>query len=253
MKTRLGALAVMTSVMVCLSVLSCSDESVVETDSNVANTNFAAEESFYEKIDLAAQVRLIVDGISGGITIAAVAGSDSIVVAGVRRVRSESVQDAEAYLDSLAVNIVDSANEVSVETVQPKKTYGRNCDVEYDVVVPGDFDLDIDNVNGQIVLDDIAGDLDVDLVNGQVDAEVTMAPGGVIDIDVINGGIELNIPKSTSAQFSAEIVNGSITMSDLVLQDPVSTSVSLRGTLGLGDGTIALDLVNGTISVVGFD
>ena len=44
-----------------------------------------------------------------------------------------------------------------------------------------------------------------------------------------------------------------IRMSGLVLEGPVSTSVSLTGTLRLGDGTIVLNLVNGTISVVGFD
>jgi hypothetical protein len=250
--TRGGVVFIVLAAM-WLSFMSCADESVVDSNNNVTNTDFAAEASFRQRIDVAAQIRLTLEGVSGGITVTEVAGSDSIVIAGVRRVRSESIQDAEAHLESLEVIISSSADEVSVETDQPVRSYGRNYEVNYDIVVPAGLDLDIDNINGQIVLEDITGNIYVDLVNGQVVAEVTMPAGGTIDIGVVNGEIDLNIPKTTSSEFSAAIVNGSINMSGLVLQDPVSSSVSLTGTLGLGDGTISLNLVNGTISIVGLD
>ncbi|MFH1313131.1 MAG: hypothetical protein ABIJ00_07850 [Candidatus Eisenbacteria bacterium] len=253
MRTTPAGRLLLVMVLMWLWFLSCADESVVDSNNSVANTNFAAEASFHQRIDVAAQIRLTLDGISGGITVTAVAGSDSIVIDGVRRVRSESIQDAETHLESLTVNIGDSATEVAVETVQPEKSLGRIYEVHYDIVVPAGLDLDINNINGQIILEDMTGNVHVNLVNGQVVTEATMPSGGMIDVNVVNGGIELSIPKTTSSEFSAALVNGSISMSGLVLQDFVSTSVSLTGTLGLGDGTIALNLVNGTISVEGFD
>jgi len=108
------------------------------------------------------------------------------------------------------------------------------------------------NVNGQVNLDEIIGSASVSLVNGQIVAEVTPPKGGIISMSVVNGGIDLDIPQYTSAQFSASVVNGTISMYDLVLIGLVSTPTSLTGTLGTGEGTIALSTVNGSISVSGF-
>jgi len=91
----------------------------------------------------------------------------------------------------------------------------------------------------------------VQLVNGQIQAKVTLPTDGVIAMSTVNGGINLNIPQSTSAEFSASVVNGTIS-TDLILINLVSTPTSLTGTLGTGEGTIALSTVNGSISVWGF-
>ena len=72
-------------------------------------------------------------------------------------------------------------------------------------------------------------------------------------MSVVNGAITLGIPKSTSAEFSAAIVNGYINVSDLTLYDSQSTTHSLTGRLGAGEGTISLMVTNGTIAVVGQD
>ncbi|MGB2989370.1 MAG: hypothetical protein WBC98_05380, partial [Candidatus Zixiibacteriota bacterium] len=64
--------------------------------------------------------------------------------------------------------------------------------------------------------------------------------------------IELDIPQNTSAEFSATVVTGTISISDLILQNQVSTPGSLSGTVGSGEGTISLNVVTGSVSVKGF-
>jgi len=75
---------------------------------------------------------------------------------------------------------------------------------------------------------------------------------GTINLNLVTGNIELDIPQNTSAEFSAAVVTGTISISDLVLQNQVSTSGSLSGTLGNGEGTISLNVVTGSVNVQGF-
>jgi len=89
-------------------------------------------------------------------------------------------------------------------------------------------------------------------VNGQITAKITLPLNGNIGMANVNGNIDLEIPTNTSAEFSAGLVNGNITITNLVLQNQVSSSTSLTGTLSNGEGTIALTTVNGNISATGF-
>ncbi len=237
----------------------------------VDNTDFAAEESFYQRIEFANQARLRLEGISGNIAIKGIVDSDSIIVSGTGRVRSESTEDAEDHLPLLEVRIRDLATEVAVRTQQPSQPEGRLYEVDYEIVLPAGMeveannvngtitvddisaDVDIANVNGQIVLRDIAGSVDAAVINGQISGEVTLPPDGTIDMDVTNGIIDLEIPVDTSAEFYASIVYGEINiLGNLDLQDAEITNMSVTGTLGAGEGDIRLAVVTGIINVTGF-
>jgi DUF4097 and DUF4098 domain-containing protein YvlB len=193
------------------------------------------------------------EGISGAVAVTEDSDSDSIVIAGTRRVRSESEEDAEEHLDELEVSVQDLSDEVFVKTTQPDLTQGRSYEVDYEILLPAIVDVDITHVNGQVVLNDMVGDAFVDLVNGQIDGDVTMESGDTIDMNLVNGTIDLSIPKTTSAEFSASVVNGYISDTGLVFHDRQSTSHSLTGRLGGGDGKISLTVTNGIISVTGLD
>jgi DUF4097 and DUF4098 domain-containing protein YvlB len=240
-------------------------------DDDITSSNpFDAEESFSLKVDAAGVTVIDVNGINGGIVITGSATADSITVAGVKRVDAETQEAADTWLDSLEVQVTEASGSVAVTTVQPTATQGRNFVVDYEIVIPENVrvvienanggiavtaleaPVDIDNANGAILLDDIVGNVTVDLGNGAVSADVTLPASGQIDITVGNGDIELSIPDTTSAEFSAAVGNGTITMVGLTLQNQVSTSTSLTGTLGAGDGTIQLSTGNGTITVTGF-
>ena len=253
MKTRGVRIALGLTLGLCLLWVGCGDDNGAGSNGVVDNTDFSAEADFYFRLDLGSHDALRLEGISGEVNIADVAGSDSIVVAGVRRVRSESAQDAEEHLPLLEVSVQDLSDEVLVETSQPEQSNGRSYEVDYEITLPAVMGLDITDINGQVILDDITGDVQADVVNGQIAGDVTIATGGSLVMSVVNGAITLGIPKSTSAEFSAAIVNGYINVSDLTLYDSQSTTHSLTGRLGAGEGTISLMVTNGTIAVVGQD
>ena len=93
----------------------------------------------------------------------------------------------------------------------------------------------------------------VDVINGSIESTVVLPTNETIDLFATNGSIELNIPISTSAEFSATVGIGQINVSNLNILDTISTNRSLTGTLGIGEGSIALSTANGNIDVIGFD
>ena len=237
----------------------------------VGNQNFLAEASLNLDLDATARTTFRVEGINGNIDVVGVAGTQTFMIRGERQVRSESVADAQGYLDRLEVVVTELGNEILIRTVQPQNTGGRNLVVNYELSVPArlvaqllnvngnvtvqlmDSTVTVININGNVTLDDILGDQMVTLVNGNIESQTpVLSLGGVIDLETVNGNVVLDIPQSTSAHFSAHLVNGTITVSGLVLLNPVSTLTSLTGRLGGGQGIIDLRTVNGNIHASGF-
>ena len=237
----------------------------------VANQDFLAEVSLNIDLDATARTTFRIEGINGNVDVVGVVGTETFMIRGERQVWSESVADAQDYLDRLEVVVTELANDIVLRTVQPSNTNGRNLVVNYELTVPArliaqlvningnvtaqlmDNTVSVTNINGNVTLDDILGDQNVMLTNGNVVSQTSiLAPGGVIDLETVNGNVTLDIPQNTSAQFSAHLVNGTITTSGLVLLNPVSTVTSLTGTLGGGQGIIDLRTVNGNIRATGF-
>jgi DUF4097 and DUF4098 domain-containing protein YvlB len=269
MKNKSSKLVLFIILMLSVLLIHCSKKSVDSTD-NVDNTDFIATESFSFRGEIENQTRLRLEGINGNIAITGSSQTDSVIISAQKYVGSESTQDAQAHLSELHVSVTETANEIIVKTIQPDETRGRNYGVDYEITLPQDFtvlvtnvnggisitsiyeSISVVNVNGQVILTDISGSASVSLVNGQIQAEVTLPIGGTIVMATVNGGISLDIPETTSAAFSASVDNGNIQLSNLVLNSPVSTTNSLTGILGSGEGNISLTTVNGGIYVTGF-
>ncbi len=253
---------------VALGGVACDDD--ILGGDQVSNTNFVAEESFSFRLAAGNQTLVTLEGINGNIDFVGVAGSDSFIVEFVRQVGSESIEDAEAHLVELSVEVSDLGGELRIRTDQPQQTGGRNYVVNYKVTIPSDLmvnvaningniditsisdDVAVGNVNGNITLEDILGEAAVGLLNGNINAEVTFPSGGAIDMATVNGNITLDIPESSSAELTASLTNGSISLSGLDFQEIESSATLLRGTIGGGDGEITLATVNGNIQVRSF-
>jgi hypothetical protein len=193
------------------------------------------------------------------------------MIAAIKRVQSDSAEDAEAHLQELEVIVQDLANEVRVDTIQPIDDGGRNYIVDYTITLPNFLETHVENTGGTVTLDSINNDVTVinvggnitlrnilgsaviDLVAGTIEGEVTLPLNGVIDMETVTGDIHLAIPVNTSAELSAAVFLGSISVTNLVLQNEVITSTFRSGTLGSGQGTITLEAGTvGDISVSGF-
>jgi DUF4097 and DUF4098 domain-containing protein YvlB len=251
-------------------LLGCGDDGPVDSDHDVRNTDFVAQETVSFQVVVTDQIRLKLEAINGNVSIAGVTEANSVDVIGEKRVGSDSMEDAQEHLLELEVNVQDTADEIVIKTIQPQETHGRSYVIDYTITLPSDLEVSIENgngvvtieainnlvsvmnINGLVDLNEIFGSTQVALVNGQIESEVTLPLDGTIGMTTVNGMIELHIPQSTSAEFSASVGNGAISISNLDLKDQVSTSTSLSGTLGEGQGTISLGTGNGNIIVVGF-
>lgn len=265
--TKLVFLVLLAASFICIT---CSSDKTVDSGGDVNNTDFVAKESFSFRVDVTTHSRLRLEGVSGTVTITGESGSDSVLITGERRVGSESMQDAEDHLPLLQVTVREVGNEIYVKTTQPEQTHGRSYVVDYTITFPEGFVVSVDHVTGivsinsvknsvfvnhvtgQVLLDEISGSAVVSLVTGEIEAEVILPEDGTINLNLVTGNIELDIPQNTSAEFSATVVTGTISISDLILQNQVSTPGSLSGTLGSGEGTISLNVVTGSVNVQGF-
>ncbi len=240
----------------------------------MSNTNIPASDDLsIDPVDAEGRDLFSLIGVNGNITINGSSPDNSVIIAGTKRVRSESFEDAQAHLADIFVDVdlEKDQSAVFVETIQPECTGGRNYIVDYTITLPSNLLVLVENFNGNVTINNIDNDVSVVLFNGDVnllqingsasatlfngtiDAGVTLPVGGEIKFDVANGAIDLSIPVNTSAEFLASTVNGSINLSqNLVLNPVLQTPNSLEGTLGAGEGTIDLEVDNGDINVSGF-
>jgi len=258
------------------ALIACSTLAVIagcgstESSNIVANQNFTATAVIDQDIDMTGLVRVRVEGINGNIEVAGAAGTETLHLGGERKVRSESVADAEAHLAVLQVEVVTTLSEVVIRTVQPQDTEGRGYEVDYQLTVPNRLAsilttingnigvtatqniVSVNGTNGNVAFADIAGDVFVNIVNGNVGGRTSLILNGTINLETVNGNVNLDVPVATSADVTASVVNGGITIIGLQLQDEVSTPMSLFGRLGAGEGAIRMATVNGNILLQGF-
>jgi hypothetical protein len=216
--------------------------------------DYIVDGEFSRNVPVAGQSRIRLDSVNGEIVVTGQPDATSVTVAAELIVGSNvSLLDAEISLDRLKVLVTDRFDEISVQTVQPMKTEGRQYVVNYHITVPRDLSVEVTQVNGHVTVEDIEGSLFVGLVNGSIDGTVTLPAGGEITLSTVNGDIDLRIPASTSAELSALVEFGAVTWDNLDLQNAVHLNRSLTGTLGGGAGLVELETGNGNIVVTGFD
>lgn len=269
MKNKSGKYSIIFVILTSIVLSSCSSDGDGGV-SVVSNTNFEAVESFNFVVPVTNHTLFTLIGVNGEISINGTAGANSVTITGIKRVLSESVEDAQAQLQNLTVNVQDLVNEIRVETIQPAISGGRSYIVNYTVTLPRFLKNNVTNVNGIVTLDSIDNDVTVvnmngtatltnitgsataTILNGQIQGAVTLPLNGIIDMTTLNGNIDLEIPVNTSAVLSASVTVGTITTQNLALQISTSTPTFLRGTLGNGQGTIKLEAKQiGNITVTG--
>ena len=233
---------------------------------------FFAYETFTIELPIVNQMSIWLEAVRGDIEIEGHVDANSVIVTAEKRVGSDSLEDAEEHMDELKILVADQIDEFLIQTLQPENPQGRKYVVVYYITLPSNLEIEVtltngdigvldvqnsvmvDTVNGDVFLSNIFGNAVVDLTNGSINSTVALPSNGEIRMSTDNGNLDLSIPTSTSAEFSATVGGiGEIIVSDLDITDSLSTSKSLTGTLGDGEGSITLSTVNGNIEVIGFD
>jgi len=260
-------------------LLSCSGGGGSGPEFNVSaggfkpsDPDFTVEKTFEDEFPVENHNIVNVEAINGEVVVTGQSGAQRVMVTAHLSVSSDSQEDADLHLDDLDILVTEGTNEILIQTLQPESIFGRKYLVEYDIIVPSSFEVvasqangtvaifdiqnsvEISNGNGDVLLYSVVGGVTADVENGRIEGTVVLPVNETIDMAINNGGLELSIPTTTAAEFSATVNGiGEIVVSDLDITDSLSTSNSLTGTLGNGEGSIALSTGNGKIEVIGFD
>ena len=241
---------------------------------------------------IAAGGSFALENVNGAVTLESWDRKD-IAVEAIKAIKSGSRERAQMYLDQLKVVVDTQPNRVKIVVRYPRSTnnlfgwlFGSSAKgwVDFKIKVPRELDLDVENVNGSIVLSGVRGDLkiatvngavtvarasgkiDVETVNGGLDireafGEISASTvnGGIsasfsdvsgsANFSSINGGIDLTLPRTSRATFDFETLNGRV-ISDLPT-DPPASKHRLDGRLNGGGARIHASTTNGSIEVTG--
>jgi DUF4097 and DUF4098 domain-containing protein YvlB len=141
--------------------------------------------------------------------------------------------------------------------------------MHYTVRAPAGVTVDVETVNGAVMLrgidtpasvETVNGTIDFDgvgahhleTVNGKIRAAFSQANwNGTLDVSTVNGSVDLSLPGSLAAEIRGETVNGRIDVGDFeVTISGRWGPKSFHGTIGGGGGrVINIETVNGAITL----
>ena len=139
--------------------------------------------------------------------------------------------------------------------------------VRFTVRVPAGVTFIGRTVNGEVEAMRLNGDVDVSTVNGSANFSTTgsgrahTVNGSIrgemgradwsdtLEMKTVNGSITLTLPSTLNTDFRASTVNGDISTDFPITVVGKVTRRKMEGTIGGGGRTLALDSVNGSITL----
>lgn len=216
-----------------------------------------------------------IKGVNGDVR-AEPSGSNEVEVEAIKTARRDNPADVR-------IEVVPHAGGVTICAVYPSRdgakpnecapgsggrmnVQNNDVTVRFLVRVPAGVTLVGRTVNGEVEANRLNGDVDLHTVNGSVTFSTT--GGGRAEtvngsihgemgradwsdtnsFNTVNGSIVLRFPDSLSADVRASTVNGDIT-SDFAISTSRVSRRRLEGTIGGGGRTLALESVNGSITL----
>ncbi len=205
---------------------------------------------------------------NGRIEIAATDG-DAIEVVAERVVKASTDDRAREVLDGFEIRETASANHVRLDSRSTGMSLGINRMVHYTVKVPRSTNVRIDTTNGDVQVNELAGELRVEATNGRIvgnglanGAEVDTTNGAVslsfaklgaqgIACETTNGAITVTLPPDADADLSARVTNGRVSVEGLDVDFTEESRRRMDGRLGAGGTRVRLQTLNGEIRVRG--
>lgn len=139
--------------------------------------------------------------------------------------------------------------------------------VDYVVAVPAGVSVDARTTNGSVVVADATSEVVArtvngsitlggsgrrmrgETVNGSVRARLDAWPAGAaVALKSVNGSVTALLPDAASAEVALQTTNGRV-RSDFAVASTKENRRTLRGTLNGGQGRIALETVNGSVTL----
>lgn len=230
-------------------------------------------EEFHRTYPLAANGRVSVENLNGGVRVA-VWDRNEVRVDAVKRAYKQE------RLDEAKIEVSASSESIRIKTSYPdfdqhftddqRGRLNNPATVDYSITVPRRARLEsVDLVNGSLEVDGVEGDVKASSVNGRVVARgllgvaklstvnggleatfVNLDPARPISLNSVNGPVVLVIPSDSNAVVRAGTVHGAISNEfGLDVQHGDYVGHELYGQLGAGGPQIKLGNVNGRIAI----
>ena len=198
--------------------------------------------------------------------------SDSARVLVVKAIKIDRVRknDLDKPLDYIEINIDTSGDRINISSEIHK---GKNfisfslsaVRINYELIVPPNMDISIDNTNGDINMTGFSSTAELDVTNGNVKAERFSGKGTVditngtlegsldstrgMNISVVNGSVKLGLSKSFTGTVDADVTNGKITNENLQFTNVQAEKKSFKGYIVNPEPVMKIDVTNGKISL----
>ena len=164
--------------------------------------------------------KVIVDNVDGSIHVTGYAGSEVRLVAH-KRLRADSSETAEQARRDVKLDISQDANTVRFYVDGPfrcrdggihiDRNPGYEVKYDFELQVPHDTATDLKTVNdGQIAMDNVAGDYKVDNINGGIEMTEISGSGKVY---ALNGRVKVLFRENPRAKSSFGSLNGEVRVS----------------------------------------
>ena len=221
------------------------------------------------RITSAGRTAISIENVSGRINVRKTTDTLGYITVSAVKTSSVKYDEQDRPIDNVNIKIDTSGSEVKIET-EITGTFGffkknNSGKVDYDIKVPADLKVKVENVNGMIIISGIANDieaenvngiisvfgcrglLDLSSVNGSITCNLDSVTAGV-NIDVVNGSIKVGGLRGIDADVNASTINGRVKFNDLVFTNVNAEKKSLSGVLGSGGSDIQVSAVNGSIT-----
>jgi len=180
---------------------------------------FGATSEMDKSYDVKPGTELHIEVVNGDIEIMP-SGNDKIEIHAVKKTKKEAKE-----LDKVEI-IITPGTEIEIKTKYLKEN--AEVSVDFTIKIPKNIvELDIENVNGDILVKGVACDASLETVNGEINIEKMK---GTIEIELANGDINV---KDTEHVTDIELANGTI-------------MVELKS---ISDDGLDIKIANGTVKV----
>ncbi|MEO8210337.1 MAG: hypothetical protein ABI840_07225 [bacterium] len=237
---------------------------------------YTKTETVTHQISTDGKKKIKLDNINGSVTISQSKDSNFLMVKAHKEIKVKK-KYLDTPFDEIEVILDTTGSIISVKTEINKKgedgifkfNIDRNQRVDYEISVPLNMEIEVENINGNITAGRLTDDLKIDLVNGEVslenytgllECEITNGSfsGHIdstrgMDINTINGSVTLYLNNYMNANVRAESVHGKITNEQLQFHETIKEKNLFKGKLGSGDSNvdIKIETVNGKIKLYG--
>jgi Putative adhesin len=207
----------------------------------------AVHEHVYRTLPTSGIRSVVVENVSGPITIAAARGNAATIDA------TESANDTDA-LHRTHIDITRDGDQITVHTRYERGggwfSSHNGASVGYDIRVPARVDIDVNNVSGSVEVRGIAGDVAIREVSGRVEAAVGRVTGSRrVRISSVSGAIEVSMAKNSDVRVDGKTVTGAIQTFFPADVHKGFVGESLNGRVGAGSASMSLEAVSGSITI----